>query len=51
MPITNKNGTDNMTLDEAIDHLEDIKNSQATFYQDEAVKYALAVLTALRGED
>lgn len=37
-----------MTLEEALDHLEDIQNNQATFYQDEAVKFAIAVLSALK---
>jgi hypothetical protein len=39
-----------MTCDEAIQQLSLIQNAQATFKQDEAVKYAIAILKALAGE-
>jgi hypothetical protein len=47
--LSHQNQDSGMTLDQALEHLEDIKNSQANFYQDEAVKYAIAVLEALKG--
>lgn len=51
MPIINNlvgSTQSDMTLEEALDHLEDIQNSQKTFYQDEAVKYAIAVLGGIK---
>jgi hypothetical protein len=37
-----------MTLDECLKHLRAISNMQKTYTQDQAVKFAIAVLEALR---
>ena len=47
MPIINKQ-PEEMTLDEAIYHLHVIDSTQKTYKQDEAVRFATAVLEALR---
>jgi hypothetical protein len=41
--------SENMTLEQAIYELYGVKNSQATFKADEAVKYAITILEALQG--
>jgi hypothetical protein len=38
---------ESMTTEEAIQHLEEIKTSQKTVYQDAAVQFAITVLRAL----
>jgi hypothetical protein len=49
MPNIGESLQTDMTLEQALMHLHRIKNAQESFYQDEAVKYAIAVLEALRG--
>jgi hypothetical protein len=36
-----------MTVAECLDHLEEIKNKQKSLHQDDAIKFAIAVLKAL----
>lgn len=39
--------SDEMTVEEALEHLEAIQNNQKTFLQDGAVKFAITLIKAL----